>query len=106
MERNLAGMRFAEGGEHFHTTATRHRGHLPDQTALAHARWAHDAHAVALDCTVQQALNGRHLPPPTNQIRLGTPDTAMLFEHAHQPLGRDRLIGTLDLSQLRLAQGR
>ena len=61
---------------------------------------------MALDCTVQQALDGGHLPPPTDQIRLGTPDTAMLFAHAQQPAGRDRFIGTLDLNQLGLTEGR
>ena len=60
---------------------------------------------MALDCTVQQALNGGHLPPPTDQIRLDTLDEAMPFLHAQQPLGRDGLIGTLDLNQLRLSRG-
>ena len=46
-----------------------------------------DHSAVAVDCTVQQALNGGHLPPPTDQIRLSTPDGAMLFAHAQQPMG-------------------
>ena len=35
--------------------------------------------AVALDCAVQQAFNGGHLPPPTDQIRLDTLDEAMPF---------------------------
>ncbi len=60
--------------------------------------------AVALDCTVQQAFNGGHLPPPTDQIRLDTLDEAMPFLHAQQPLGRDGLIGTLDLNQLRFTE--
>ena len=62
--------------------------------------------AVALDCPVQQALDGGHLPPPTHQIRLGTPDQRDAVRHAQQPTGRDRLIGTLDLNQLRLAESR
>ena len=88
--------------------ASRHRRHLAHQTALADARWPHhtDHRAVAVDCTVQQALNGGHLPPPTDQIRLSTLDSAMPFPHAQQPMGRDRLIGTLDLNQLRLAESR
>ena len=61
---------------------------------------------MALDRTVQQALNGGHLPPPTDQIRLGALDKAMPFLHAQQPLGRDRLIGTLDVHHLRLAESR
>ena len=62
--------------------------------------------AVALDCTVQQALNGGHLPPPTDQIRLSTPDSVMPFAHAQQAAGGHRLIGTLDLNQLGLTQSR
>ena len=63
--------------------------------------------AMAVDCTVQQASNGRHLPPPTHQIRLDTSlDEAMPFLHAQQPLSRDGLIGPLDLNQLAFAQGR
>jgi len=61
---------------------------------------------VALDRTVQQALNGGHLPPPTHQIRLDMLDEAMPFFQAQQPLSRDGLIGPLDPNQLGLAQGR
>ena len=50
--------------------------------------------------------NGGHLPPPTDQIRLGTPDAAMPVRHAQQPLGRHWLVGTLDPNHLRLAQSR
>ena len=64
-----------------------------------------DHRAVAVDCALQQALNGGHLPLPTDQIRLSTPDSAMPFLHAQQPLGRDGLIGTLDLNQLSLSRG-
>ena len=64
-----------------------------------------DHRAVAVDCPVQQALDGGHLPPPTDQIRLDTLDEAMPFRHAQQPLCRDGLIGTLDLNQLRLTEG-
>ena len=86
--------------------STRHRRHLAHQTALADARWPHhaDHRAVAIDRTVQQALDGRHLPPPTNKIRLGTPDAAMPFADAQQAMGAHRLVGTLDLNQLSLAQ--
>ena len=43
------------------------------QTALADARRSHhaDHSAVAIDCAVQQAVDGGHLPPPTDQSRLG-----------------------------------
>src|SRR4030081_950027 len=100
MEGDLTGMRFAECGEHLHATRTRHRRHLTHQTALADARWPHhtDDTAVPLDCTVQQAFNGEHLPPPPDQIRLDALDEAMPFLHAQQPLGRDGLIESLDLN--------
>ena len=61
---------------------------------------------MAVDGTVQQALDGGHLPPPTDQIRLSTPDSAMPFAHAQQPMGGHRFVGTLDLNQLRLAESR
>ena len=89
MEGDLAGVRLAEGGEHLDARDGCHRRDLAHQTALADARWPHhaDHSAVAVDCAVQQALDGGHLPPPTDQIRLGTPDSAMLFAHAQQPTG-------------------
>ena len=61
---------------------------------------------MAIDCAVQQALDGRHLPPPTDQSRLNTPRGALPLADAHQPVGAHRLIGTLDPNQLSLAQGR
>jgi len=61
---------------------------------------------VSLDWTVQQAPHGGHLPLPTNQIRLSTPDSAMPFLHAQQGSAGHRFIGTLDLNQLRLTENR
>jgi hypothetical protein len=49
-------------------------------------------------------LCGGHLPLPTDQIRFSAPDSATLLRHAQQPIGRDGLDGTLDLSQLRFAE--
>ena len=108
MEGDLAGVRLAEGGEHLHTTADAPSPtpRAPDGSSRCPVAHHTDDRAVALDRTVQQALNGGHLPPPTHQIRLDTLDQAMPFLHAQQPLGRDRLIGTLDLNQLRLAESR
>jgi len=45
------------------------------------------------------------IPSPTDQSRLSTPD-AMLFADAQQTVDAHRLLGTLDLNQLDLAQGR
>ena len=65
-----------------------------------------DHSAVAVDCTLQQALNGGHLPPPTDQIRLSTTDRTMLIAHAQQATGSHWFFGTLDPNQLRLTQSR
>jgi hypothetical protein len=54
---------------------------------------------------VQQALDGGHLPPPPDQVRLCTPDIVMPFAYAQQPVGRDGLIRTLDRNQLSRAEG-
>jgi len=59
---------------------------------------------VAVDGALQQALDRGHLPSPTDQIRLSTPDTPALFVHAQQPMGGHRRVGTLDLNQLRFAE--
>jgi hypothetical protein len=59
---------------------------------------------VPVDYAVQQALEGRQLPPPTDQIRLSTPSSTTPFLHAQQPLGRDGLVGTLELHDFRLTQ--
>jgi hypothetical protein len=108
MEGDLAGVRLAEGAEHVHAPGTGHCRHLPDQAAFANARWPHhaDHRAVAVDCTVQQPLDGGHLPPSTDKVRLSTPDSLMPFANAQQPMRPHRLVGTLDLNQLSLAQGR
>ena len=65
-----------------------------------------DHRAVTIDCTVQQTLNGGQLPPSTNKIRLGTVKRVMPFLHTHESPGRHRLIGTLDLNELSLAESR
>jgi hypothetical protein len=61
---------------------------------------------VTIDCTVQWALDRVHLPSPTDQIRLHTPDGAMPVADAQQAMRGHRFIGTLDLNQLSVAQGR
>ena len=72
MERNLAGVRFAECGEHVYTMSICHRRNFTHQTAFADAGRADHADygAVAITCTVQQAFNGGHFPLPTDQVRL------------------------------------
>ena len=64
MEGNLAGVRFAEGGEHVHIMRICHCRNLAHETALADAGRADhaDHRAVAIDCTLQQALQRRTFP--------------------------------------------
>ena len=101
-------MRLAAGGEHLHAVATRDPRNLAHQTALADARRpCHANHrAVPVDGTVQQTLDGGHLPTPTNKIRLSTPGSARPVAHGQQPTGGHCLVGTLDLDQLRFAEVR
>ena len=62
---------------------------------------------MAIDRAVQHALDGGHLPPPTDQIRLSTPDTRdAVRAMPNSRRAGHRLIGTLDLNQLRLAESR
>src|SRR6202022_1453813 len=71
MEGDLAGVRLTEGGENFPTLSARPRCNLTHQTALTDAGWPHhaDHSAVAIDRAIQQALDGGHLPPPTDEVR-------------------------------------
>src|ERR1700682_3509651 len=108
MERDLAGVRLAEGRAHLDTTGRSHSRKLSHETAFTNSRRPYhtDHSAVAVDRTVQQALDGGQLPPSADQGRLRTPDGAMLVPHAQQASGRDPFIGTLDLKQLRFAESR
>jgi hypothetical protein len=108
MEWDLAGVRLAESGEHLHTALSSHRCNLSGQSALTNARWPRDADhtAMAVECTVQQALDGGHLPPSTHQARLGPPHAAVLLAYTKETSGGHRFVGTLDLSQFRLTQSR
>src|SRR5271165_6828516 len=62
--------------------------------------------AVAVDGTLQQALDGGHLPAPTNKIRLSTPDSVTPLRHAQQPLGAGWLIGAFDADTLNFTESR
>src|SRR6476619_6412540 len=103
MEGDLTGMRFAERGEHFYITVARQCPNLAHQTALADTRRPRETHdcAVALEGALQQALHGGHLPPPTNQSRLRTPDPRMPFAHAQKAKGGHRFLGALNPNHLR-----
>ena len=59
---------------------------------------------MAIDSAVQQALQGGHLPSPTDQIRLCMPDSAMPFSHTQQPVGGDWFVCPFDQNMLRLME--
>ena len=65
-----------------------------------------DHRAVAIDGTLQQALDRSHLPAPPDQIGLSMPGSTMPFAHAQQPTDGHRFLGTFDAQQLRLSQHR
>jgi hypothetical protein len=106
VEGDLAGVGFAECGEHLDITGSCHRRDFTHQAALTDARWPHhtDHRAVAVDCAVQQALNGGHFPVPSNQIRLCPPGSAVPVAHAQQPKSGDWFVGPLDQNVLRLIE--
>jgi hypothetical protein len=83
-EWDLTGMRLAEGGEHLNITVTSHRRNFAHETALTDARRPDqgDHRTVAIDSPVRQTLKGRPLPPPTDQSRLSTHDSAVLVSGA------------------------
>src|SRR5262249_39946980 len=49
---------------------------------------------------------GGHLPLPTHQTRLSTPDSVTPFRHTQQPMGGHRLVGTLDADTLDFTESR
>jgi hypothetical protein len=75
------------------------------QTAFAYARRA-DYADLPGDCTLQQPLNGGHLPPPTDHLRLSTTDRAVLVAHAQQLTGGHRFLGTFNTDHLRFTESR
>ena len=99
MKGNLVGVRLAEGFENLHAAANCQRGDFTNKAALADPGWPDHAHdtAVAVDCAVKQAFNGRHLPPPTDQCRLVATYGTVLLPHAQQTSRRDRFVCALDL---------
>ena len=72
MKGNLVGVRLTEGFENLHAAANCQRGDFTNKAALTDTRWSYqpDHRAVAVDCSFQQSINGRHLPSPTDQCRL------------------------------------
>ena len=79
LEGDVAGVRLAEGPEHLDPATGRQRRGLPGHPALADARRSHHIHdtTAATDRAVHHGVEGRHLPAPTDQARLGAPDQAI-----------------------------
>ena len=84
VERHLGGVRFAERGEYIHAAAIRHRRNLTCEAALPDTGRSYhaDYRAMAVNCPVQQALNGGHLPSPSDQTGLGTCRAPILLSDA------------------------
>ena len=101
-------MRFAGGGEDLQAAMSRQCRQLVDQAALTDAGRAdgRDHLAVPLRGTLQQALDGGHLPVPTNKVRLGTSPDVTPFVYAEQPPGGHRLVGAFDVDMLNFAETR
>src|SRR5829696_1262243 len=108
VKRDTAGVRLASGGEDLDTTRGGDRRNVTHETCLANAGLAHHAEhsAVVGDGTSQQALDGRHLPPPANQTRLRLTYRAVLVAHLKQAARGHRVSGTLDLDHLRFSKER
>ena len=72
MERNLTGMRLAEGRKNLHTATFRERHRLTDQSALAdprRSRYADDT-PVSADRSIQHAGDGVQFDIAAHQRRL------------------------------------
>ena len=108
LERNVAGVGFAEGPKHLDPTAGRQLHDLPRHPALADARRSHHVHdaTVAADRAVDDRVEDRHLPVPADQAGLGAPDHTIPRSDRHQLAHRHRLVGPLDAHQLGVLQDR
>ena len=84
----------------------RGRGGLPGHPAFADARRSHDIdHATAgTDGAVRKGVEGRHLPAPTDQTRLGAAAAASARADRHQSAHRNRFIRPLDVRLLGFTQ--
>ena len=99
-------MRFAEGPKHLDPATGRQRRGLPGHPGLADARRSHHIHhtTAATDRAVHQGVEGRHLPAPTDQARLGAPDQAIPRADRHQSACAHRFVGPFDAHPLRFRQ--
>jgi hypothetical protein len=106
MERDLAGVGFAECGKHLDTPGGGCRHDFSDQTAFADPRGSYhgDHRAVTVDNTFQQTLDGGHLPTSTYQSRLSTRDGTIPVGQAQQLPGGHGFISALDVDQLRFPE--
>lgn len=81
------------------------RRNLANQTAFPDTGRSLDPNhsAVAVDGTVQHALDGRQFPSPTDKFRLSAPDDPVLA-HAHQAVSGYWFVSTFDPNQLQLTE--
>ena len=63
----------------------------------------HDT-AAPTDRAVHDGVEGRHLPAPTDQARLGAPDQAVPWADRQQSARGNWVVGPLDVHPLRFGQ--
>ena len=79
LEGDVGSVGFAEGPKHLDPATGRQRRGLPGHPGLADARRSHHVHdtAAVTDRAVDDGVEGRHLPAPTDQPGFGAPDQAI-----------------------------
>ena len=101
MERDLAGMGFAGGGEHLDPAAVASVDGLAHDAALADTGWPdHPDHTPGTaDRLIEDAGDGVHLPGAPDQGRL-VPAMRPALSRSQQPTRGNGLLGALDVHPL------
>src|SRR5262249_24676702 len=105
VERDVASMRLAVGGDYWHTAAGRDRGRFSNQSALTDSRGSPDVDdaAGAVERLVEDPADRVEFPGAPNESRLAAAKGLMLRD-GQQSSGLNRNVGTLDEHLLRIAQ--
>ena len=106
MERNLTGMRLAEGRKNLDAATFRERHRLTDESALADARRSRHADdtPVSADRSIQHAGDGVQFDIAAHQSRLRPTRRLVIRSDTQEAMRRHRLVAPLDTHQLRFAQ--
>ena len=96
-------MRLTEGPERLHAKVVCQRRNFSRDPTLADTRRSHQIHepAVASDGAVQIGLEGGHLPPATDQFRLGTAAQVRSRADREEAARADGFIDSLDADPFR-----